>query len=41
MGVDEAREVGGDDWVIEDVFTDYEIGKVETERRVHVEGGLA
>ena len=23
------------------MFADYEIGKVETERRVHVEGGLA
>jgi hypothetical protein len=41
VGVDEAREVGGGDWVIEDVFADYEIGKVEAERRVHVEGGLA
>ena len=41
MGVDEAREVGGGDWVIEDVFANYEIGKVEAERRVHVEGGLA
>ena len=33
LGVDEAREVGGGDWVIEDVFADYEISKVETERR--------
>jgi hypothetical protein len=41
VGVDEAREVGGSDWVVEDVFANYEIGKVKTERRVHVEGGLA
>ena len=41
MRVDEAGEVGGGDWVIEDVFTDYEIDRVKTERRVHVEGGLA
>ncbi len=41
MRVDEAGEVGGGDWVIEDVFADYEIDRVKTERRVHVEGGLA
>ncbi len=41
MGVDEAREVGGGDWVVKDVFADYEISRVKTERRVHMEEGLA
>ena len=41
MGVGEAKEVGGGYWVVEDVFANYEIGKVKTERKVPVEGGLA
>ena len=41
MGVDEAREVGGGNWVDKDVFANYEINRVKTERRVHMEERLA
>lgn len=35
---DEWREMNGGDWIVEDVFTDDEIGGVDKERSFHVEG---
>jgi hypothetical protein len=37
VAIDEAGEVGGGDGVVEDILARNEIGRVQAERRVHVE----
>lgn len=41
VAVEKARELGGGDRVVEDVLANDEIGGVQAEGRVHVEGGSA